>query len=184
MAQSSNPNEKPSVVVQQGNSRWDPAKPLPSSFVSGAKVKAATQEITGLSDADFKYFRKPMPLERELSDLVSLYVQAWLKDPELAKASGNKVPTLDQLLAPPKGVLVRIRRRAKGEFKDVDVIAATELQHRMRDLYLHYTTNAQVSGDGYYWSFLPLLNGKANPAVVTEILETKLADLKLKREWD
>jgi len=164
MAQSSNPSSTGQQVVGSGKRPWDLTKPLPSSLVSGEKVKAAVADITKLPDAEVKHFRKPMPLERDLSDCVSLYVTAWLKDGDLAKASGNKVPTLDQLLSPPKGLVIRLKRRVKGQLQEVDVIAATGLQRSMRDLYIDFTTNAEPGKDGFYWCFLPLLNGAANPA--------------------
>ena len=152
-------NPSTGTAVASGKRQWPADKPLPAVLSSRDRVQALATQQTGLSGKDVRPLRnKPLQLERDLWEFIVLYVQEFGNVLE----HKGKTPTLDLLLAPPKGCLVRVSRKEKGEWKPKDVIASDELKDRMGALYLHLQTNAELGKDGFHWVHITLLNGKEN----------------------
>ena len=111
--------------------------------------------------------RGPSPTEARLANCVRRYYQEWLTDSRLK----GRPPTMQEFLAPPKNVNVRIDlwRWVNNEYQKQFFLAHTELKKCMQELYNDYT-GRPVGKGGVYPCILPVNNPDPEKSLAAKIL--------------
>lgn len=158
----------PSVSAPSQVTTGDAAKrPLPISSPSRDLEAQLTAKRTKRTVEEVRGVRSYSLPAVKLSEVFVKYVRKWLETPACAKASNNACPTLDQLLAPPDTVAIRLIvgwNRETNMPREEDFIAKKVLASRMDDVYSHLMNMVDGDTKVKFTPFVPLLDRDKNPA--------------------